>query len=74
MNFTGHVLVFLFIFTLIAAAQCALLTLSAVGSALSGIGYYMYENYKCKYKECCTDEYIQPDLDSEYNYILLLLL
>lgn len=63
MSSTGHVLVFLLIFTLIIISRCEILSLGLMGSALSGIGYYVYENYKCKYQECCTDEYIQPDLN-----------
>ncbi|EZA50031.1 hypothetical protein DMN91_006041 [Ooceraea biroi] len=69
MNFAGHVLVPLFILALIATARCELLTLGLVGSVVSGIGYYVYENYKCTYQECCTDEYIKPDLD-KLEYML----
>ncbi|XP_011871796.1 PREDICTED: torsin-like protein [Vollenhovia emeryi] len=62
MDLTGRVLVPLLVFTFLASARCELITLGVVG-ALSSLGYYAYDKYKCVYLECCTDEYIQADLD-----------
>lgn len=63
MNLANRVLSLL-IFTFLTSARCELITVGIVG-ALSGLGYVAYDKYKCKYLECCTDEYISPDLDSE---------
>ncbi|XP_011163297.1 torsin-like protein [Solenopsis invicta] len=62
MNIVDRILVPLFIFTFLASVRCELITLGIAG-ALSGLGYYAYDKYKCAYQECCTDEYIHPDLD-----------
>lgn len=64
MKCVGYISVLLFNFIFIASVQCELITVGIV-SALSGIGYYAYEKYKCVYQECCTDEYIFPDFDSK---------
>lgn len=65
MNLAERVLVPLLIFTFLASARCELITLSIAGVLSSGLGYYVYDRYKCAYQECCTDEYILSDLDSE---------
>ncbi|XP_012537892.1 torsin-like protein [Monomorium pharaonis] len=62
MNLIDRVLVPLLIFTFLVPVRCELVTFGVVG-ALSGLGYFAYDKLKCKYKECCTDEYIHPDLD-----------
>ncbi|XP_024875744.1 torsin-like protein [Temnothorax curvispinosus] len=66
MNLADRVLVLLLLIsTVLAFALCELITLGVVGalSGLSGLGYFAYDKYKCRYQECCTDEYIHPDLD-----------
>jgi len=64
MNLTDRVAISILIFTFFASAQCEFITLGVAG-ALGGLGYYVYDKYKCVYQECCTDEYIHPDLDSK---------
>lgn len=66
MNLVGRLLVPLLTFTFLASARCEFITIGAIG-ALSGLGYYAYDTLKCKYQECCTDDYIKPDLDSEWQ-------
>lgn len=73
MNVVDHSIVLLFILTFITYAQCELITFGIVGSALSGLGYYAYERYKCQYQECCTEEYIRPNLDGKHQHLNLLL-
>lgn len=58
----SRVLMLLLIITFLVTVACELITFGVVG-ALSGLGYYAYDKYKCAYKECCTDEYIHSDLD-----------
>lgn len=70
MNFTDRVLVPLLIFTFLASVRCEFISLGIAG-ALSGLGYYAYDKYKCEYQECCTDKYIHPDLDSECKLIII---
>ncbi|KYN00385.1 PREDICTED: torsin-like protein [Cyphomyrmex costatus] len=71
MNLVERVLLPSLIFTFLLfarCAHCALITLSIAG-AVSSLGYYAYEKYKCQYQECCTDEYIPADLDGlEYIF------
>lgn len=64
MKLAGCTLVPLVIVTFASYARCELLTFGVIGG-LGGLGYYAYERYKCMYQECCTDDYIHPDLDSE---------
>ncbi|XP_018051666.1 PREDICTED: torsin-like protein [Atta colombica] len=64
MNLIKRVLMLLLIFIkFLAFAQGELITLGVLSGALSGLGYYAYDKYKCVYQECCTDEYIPADLD-----------
>lgn len=72
MKFAGYIVVPLFILTYVVSnIRCELVTLGIIGGALSGLGYYVYEKYKCTYQECCMDEYIHPDLESKYEHIIL---
>lgn len=81
MDFAGCVLGFLLSLTIVISARSELITfgvIGSIGSLLGGAGYYGYEWYKCKYMECCTDEYVLSDLDSKYelckrreNFLLL---
>lgn len=69
MILTKRVLIHLLIYTkFLAFVQSELITFGIVG-ALSGLGYYVYDKYKCVYQECCTDEYIPADLDSKCKSI-----
>lgn len=38
-------------------------TASIVGGVFSALGYFGYEQVKCKYKECCNEEFITADID-----------
>lgn len=66
MNCTDQTFIPLFILAFIMCAQCEIITLGLVGSALGGLSYYGYEYIKCKYQECCTDEYIHLNFDSKF--------
>lgn len=61
MNFVNLIL---FIFIYITCVRCEILTYLA-GSAIGSLGYFAYKKYNCAYWECCTDEYVHPDLDSK---------
>lgn len=70
MDFAGSILEFLLTLTIVVSARSELITFGIIGSIsslLAGGGYYGYEWYKCKYMECCTDEYVLSDLDSKYE-------
>lgn len=71
MNCTDQIFLPLFILTFIIYAQCEIITLGLVGSALGGLGYYGYEYMKCKYQECCTNEYIHLDFDSKLIIVII---
>ncbi|XP_032688226.1 torsin-like protein isoform X1 [Odontomachus brunneus] len=62
MKCAGYIFILLFILTFVIFIRCEFITFGVVG-ALSGLGYYVYENYKCVYQECCSDEYILHDVD-----------
>ncbi|XP_050460098.1 torsin-like protein isoform X2 [Cataglyphis hispanica] len=66
MDFAGCILEFLLALTIVVSARSELITFGVIGtisSLLAGGGYYGYDWYKCKYTECCTDEYVPSDLD-----------
>ncbi|KAL6420436.1 hypothetical protein ACFW04_014439 [Cataglyphis niger] len=72
MDFAGCILEFLLALIIVVSARSELITFGVIGSIsslLAGGGYYGYEWYKCKYMECCTDEYVYFDLD-KLEYLL----
>lgn len=72
MKHVGNIFMLLFILTFITFVQCEFVTFGVAG-IISGLAYYTHEKYKCMYQECCTNEYIFPDIDSKLlTYILLL--
>lgn len=67
MNILLYIALFICWFTLIT---CEIITSTILLSGgISSLGAYYYQYIHCKYNECCTDDYINPDLEKLDNLL-----